>query len=496
VSGVKFTSESENMKIKFLLLMILTFIPAELVSQGASGKKPAGTAGPQNAPSQAGSPASSGAGSGLPGEVWTLDTLPKSLLLDGYEKKRVVLCYKMHAAFSAPQPFTLEPTQITIACRADKQRKDPDEIKQCAKRDEQNKANPNPVPMEWSPCADMNPSHPLLSDRELIIGIDATEVNNEGLLKPQLKALSLNVTTQQGNARNPAAVRQSQSATEAVDYVYFLPWNDTLQGDTIPTVAISAIYEPPIQGAGWIKSTFYVQGSIVVANPDNGHFYTAITGGVSDANNQPVFPTNTKGTRQDGSVVWEESGSTSSLEASPPTNTDETITLLNLSLPQVHQLSYYNVDAGVLFSTLHNPNFYRVQSAPPNTGNYTTVQDNGNPSVDPVLMFTAYLKALDAENQWHARDLIPGVSVGFSLVNPSTSFYFGGSSEVRRNVQVFAGVNVAKVTALAPAGYVAPTSSTAPTTKQQFGKGFSVGMTLNIGGFISSLFSGKSGGAP
>ena len=244
------------MKTKVLLLIVLTFIPAELVSQGASGKKPAGAAGPQNAGSQAGSPSS---GSGLLGEVWTLNTLPTSLLLDGYEKKRVVLCYKMHATFSVPQPFTLEPTRITIACRADKQRKDPDEIKQCAKLDQENKANPGSVPMEWSPCADMNPSHPLLSDRELIIGVDATEVNNEGLLNPQLKALGLNVTTQQGNPRNPAAVRQSQSATEAVDYVYFLPWNDTLQGDTIPTVAISAIYEPPIQGARWRQGTFYAQ---------------------------------------------------------------------------------------------------------------------------------------------------------------------------------------------------------------------------------------------
>jgi hypothetical protein len=97
---------------------------------------------------------------------------------------------------------------------------------------------------------------------------------------------------------------------------------------------------------------------------------------------------------------------------------------------------------------------------------------------------------MDAESPWKPKNLIPGFSFGFSLSAPASSFYIGGSSEIWRNLQFAGGLNVAKVNALAPAGYVDPTSSTAPTTIQKFAKGAFIGFTLNID-FIAGLFGQK-----
>ena len=100
---------------------------------------------------------------------------------------------------------------------------------------------------------------------------------------------------------------------------------------------------------------------------------------------------------------------------------------------------------------------------------------------------------MDAESKWRRRDLWPGITLGFSLTTPADSFYFGGSSEIRRNVQLVYGLNYAKVTTLAPTNFVDPADSTAPKTVNKFGKGAFVGFTFNID-FIKGLFgSSKSG---
>jgi len=84
--------------------------------------------------------------------------------------------------------------------------------------------------------------------------------------------------------------------------------------------------------------------------------------------------------------------------------------------------------------------------------------------------------------------VLPGVTVGFSLSEPTNSFFFGASSEIRRNVQIVYGLNLGKVNALAP-GIEDTTSNVAPTTKKKFGKGGFVGLTVNFD-FIKSLFGG------
>jgi hypothetical protein len=171
------------------------------------------------------------------------------------------------------------------------------------------------------------------------------------------------------------------------------------------------------------------------------------------------------------------------------------VVLLSLPLPQIHQLYHFNVATGVAASTLRNPTFVRVQHSAAPDPTYVTLKDEGPQSFAPVLLFTAYLKPLDAERRWSVEELwTPGISVGFSLSSPATSFYLGLSSEVVRNVQVAYGVNFARVTKLGLTDFVDPTSNVAPATVQRFGHGYFIGVTFNID-FIKGLFGGggKSG---
>jgi hypothetical protein len=91
----------------------------------------------------------------------------------------------------------------------------------------------------------------------------------------------------------------------------------------------------------------------------------------------------------------------------------------------------------------------------------------------------------------------PGLSVGFSLANPTTSFYGGISLELVRNVQLVLGVNTAKV-----ATYSSKVTQTnqaisggTPLTVQRFSTSAFVGLTFNVSGFVQSQFgsSGASG---
>lgn len=66
--------------------------------------------------------------------------------------------------------------------------------------------------------------------------------------------------------------------------------------------------------AKWVASTVYVSGNIVVASPDNGHFFVCVQGGVSGTL-QPTWNTATKGKTSDGSIVWQEAGSTAATPA-------------------------------------------------------------------------------------------------------------------------------------------------------------------------------------
>jgi hypothetical protein len=195
----------------------------------------------------------------------------------------------------------------------------------------------------------------------------------------------------------------------------------------------------------------------------------------------------------DGGVVWQDSGTAPPPAVASAGPTDQVVNLLNVTLPQVHSLYYFNLATGVAVSSVRNSSFARVQTANSTSASpqYYTQKVGGTLTVEPVLLFTSYLPGLpmDAESPWKPRDLIPGLSFGLSLSSPASSFYVGGTFEIWRNLQLAAGLNISKVNALS-GSYQDPTSSAAPNTTQKFAKGAFIGITLNID-FIAGLFGQK-----
>jgi hypothetical protein len=245
----------------------------------------------------------------------------------------------------------------------------------------------------------------------------------------------------------------------------------------------------------WTPNTSFAQGQ-VISNPVNGHFYVASVGGQSGATMPNFLGTVTvkPPIPDDGSLLWLDAGTAAPASVSSAGPTDQVISLLNQPLPQVHSLYYYNIATGFAVNWNRNPSFVRIPSSPGSTSgteNYTTQKVKGSVTAEPILLFTIYLPGLpvDAESPWKPKDLIPGFSFGLSLSAPASSFYVGGSTEIWRNLQLVAGVNIAKINALAP-GTEDPTSSAAPATIQRFGKAAFVGLTLNID-FIAGLFGQK-----
>ena len=125
---------------------------------------------------------------------------------------------------------------------------------------------------------------------------------------------------------------------------------------------------------------------------------------------------------------------------------------------------------------------------------FKTVSQTGDPRVMPVLFFTAYLfHPIDAEVPFERGDFFPQPSIGFSLTSPSSDFMFGFSSEFfKRNVQLVYGYHYGQTTHLVPGQIDDPTSKDAPQTVKRFNGGAFVGLTFNID-FIKGLFGGGAG---
>ena len=180
---------------------------------------------------------------------------------------------------------------------------------------------------------------------------------------------------------------------------------------------------------------------------------------------------------------------------------------------QVHQLYAWNINSGIIYSTLRNPTWSRVETAAPagcTSGSpsscaspelYATVQNAAPRPIVPALFFTPYLFGssdaprkwglfgqVDGDRKWRVSDAAPQPSFGFSLSSPSTDFFVGGNSEVLcRYLQVVYGVHRGKVNYLVPTLTNDPTSSVAPLTATRFGTGFFLGITLNVN-FVKAAF--------
>jgi hypothetical protein len=239
----------------------------------------------------------------------------------------------------------------------------------------------------------------------------------------------------------------------------------------------------------WTPATVFLAGQVIAS--DNGRYYVASIGGQSGSSPPPNLVSGL--TVDDGTVKWIYAGVPIPAGVANAGPSDQVVNLLNLTLPQVHSMYYFNLATGVLASSIRNSSFSRVRAAPNNAADtiarFTTQEVRSSPGVEPAILFTTYLPGLpmDAESPWTARNLIPGLSVGLSLTSPSKSFYFGASSEIWRHVQLVGGINVAKVTRLSPQGFVPDTSSATPMTVDRFTTGGFAGLTFNVD-FIKGLF--------
>jgi hypothetical protein len=247
---------------------------------------------------------------------------------------------------------------------------------------------------------------------------------------------------------------------------------------------------------GWQSNHPYVIGDIV--GHYNGSCYEVVTEGTSGSHPvQPYFPSGSVAPVADNNtgankLAWVDLGVIPPASVASALATDQIVNLLNLSLPQSHTLSYYNLASGVVYSTVHSRTF-GIPAGVTNT--LGEVQTSSSPNIDPVLLFTAYLRPADTEKHctifkclWQTP---PGMSFGLSLTSPASSFYAGGSLELLRNIQVVVGANWAKAAQLPKPPVAIASNATTATTVQKFGVGGFYGLTFNISGFIQGLFGGS-----
>jgi hypothetical protein len=258
------------------------------------------------------------------------------------------------------------------------------------------------------------------------------------------------------------------------------------------TYNVTVIDVGPIMPTGakvraWTAGTPYFLGD-VLQNPSSGHYYVVTQPGLSGAvkpsfaSNAPPSVIPAPPTIADGTIKWQDLGTTlpASVSVGVP-SADQTVNLLTYTFPQSHALSYFNLASGVVVSSIKNRTF--VNQGPANS--WATI--SSGLTVDPILAVTAYaFGPMDAERPWRKRDLVPGLTFGVSLSNPTTNFYFGGSSELFiRNLQLVYGLALNRVMALDAASL--QLSATTAATHQVFAKGGFVGLSFNITGFIQSL---------
>jgi hypothetical protein len=259
----------------------------------------------------------------------------------------------------------------------------------------------------------------------------------------------------------------------------------SFDGDSVPDgdVTWKDMGTDPVAIA-WKPNTKYWQTAIVYSI-NKAQFYKADSAGLrlsASTTEEPDFPESDTFPR----ITWQDSGTVAPSVVASGQPADQTLSLLNFTIPQTHSVAIYNLAFGVVYNSVKTPSF--------SVSNGSTVQTGSTPIVDPVVMFTAYVfhhwAPLDAESDWRPRDLVPGLSFGLSLASPANNFYVGGSSEFfLRNVQVVYGLSIANVPEAA-----AGTNGMNPSTSQHFKKGVFGGLTFNVSGFIQGLFSGGGGG--
>jgi hypothetical protein len=210
----------------------------------------------------------------------------------------------------------------------------------------------------------------------------------------------------------------------------------------------------------WAPFTPYILGDGLFDRA-TGHYYLAIEPGIS-GRRPPAFAVPAPQVVGDGKHLWQDIGTTPPASDAPGTQpADQTVSLLNLTLPQVHSLAWFNIASGMVASSLRptsltsiagtavpatNPaNTAFVADCPPGVTSCTYyTQSKGSRLIDPVLGLTVYaLHPLDVEQPFRLQDLIPAPVFNLSLLAPTTNFHVGLTSEFfLRNLQIVYGASL------------------------------------------------------
>jgi hypothetical protein len=246
----------------------------------------------------------------------------------------------------------------------------------------------------------------------------------------------------------------------------------------------------------WKKDTAYSIGTMICNPAEKGREYSALAVSGPDAKSgdtPPSFLHLDPNPYRASPAAWSDMGPVAPASATNAAPAEQQISLLNQQLPQTHSWYYYNVSSGVFVSTIRSPSFGFAAGSSSTTNSGTPIQTGSSLIVDPVISLTRYVFGpFDAERKWRPRDLVPGLSLSFSLSSPTSNFYFGGSSEFQRYLQIDYGFALAKVPKLA-SGAFTPSTSATPATAQVFKKGAYIGISLNISGLIQGLTGGGGG---
>jgi hypothetical protein len=203
---------------------------------------------------------------------------------------------------------------------------------------------------------------------------------------------------------------------------------------------------------------------------------------------------------------WQDIGTTSPASASLGTQpADQTVSLLNLTLPQVHSLVWFNLASGVVASSLRPtiatsyPGFGPSQQNSSTNPNICPIGlssctlytiSSGSRLIDPVLGLTVYaLRPLDVEQPFRLQDLLPAPVFNLSLSSPTANVYVGLASEFFiRNPQLVYGPSFVQETR-APMGTPPAMVNNQPayfSTTKKFDQGGFIGFTVNITGLVNA----------
>jgi hypothetical protein len=329
------------------------------------------------------------------------------------------------------------------------------------------------------------------------------------------------VTTGGGSPQTPSNghyYRATSRGASGVNAPAF-PIDGTVVIESDAVKYVDAGTTPPANGKlkAWRGETAYFLGDAIL-DTTTGRYYTVVQPGISGKGSTPprfavpIQDKTPKGPHQ--FIAWLDLGST--LPASTSVGeqpADQIVSVLNLTYPQVHVLSRFNLTSGVVITSLKPPvistfaesNSTSATNCPPGLSSctyYTSAK--GARLIDPVLGVTTYIfRPLDAERPFTWKDLTPAPSLYFSLTSPSSNYHVGFASEFfYRNLQIIYGASIVEETRVTGAqATITTTASGSPvtspvtiagqlgylsTTKVTNAGGF-IGLSFNITGFIQSL---------